>query len=110
MLPRIVDCCHRNLLRGRSTGKLRLLLKYAHARSHGHKADGSRTLYAFSRDHGLPFSSFWRKVNAKYHIPLNALILAMVVQLGLCSIDFGTTTGFNTVIAVATEGYCELVL
>ena len=30
----------------------------------------------------------------------------MAVQLAFCAIDFGTTTGFNTVIAIATEGFC----
>lgn len=33
-------------------------------------------------------------------------MLAVGVQLALCAIDFGTTTGFNTVIAIATEGFC----
>lgn len=37
---------------------------------------------------------------------MNALMLAVGVQLALCAIDFGTTTGFNTVIAIATEGFC----
>ena len=27
-------------------------------------------------------------------------------MLALCAIDFGTITGFNTVIAIATEGFC----
>ncbi|EJD04196.1 amino acid transporter [Fomitiporia mediterranea MF3/22] len=69
------------------------------------QAEGSRSLYAFARDHGLPFSPFWSKVDPKSKIPFNALLLAVAVQLALCAIDFGTTTGFNTVIAIGTEGF-----
>lgn len=71
-------------------------------------AEGSRCLYAFARDHGLPFSGVFSKVDKKRQVPINAILLAAVVQLALCAIDFGTTTGFNTVIAIATEGFCKL--
>ena len=71
------------------------------------QAEGSRSLYAFARDHGLPFSPFWGKVNKKRKVPLNALFLTAGVQMALCAIDFGTVTGFNTVIAIATEGFCK---
>ncbi|OCB86159.1 amino acid transporter [Sanghuangporus baumii] len=69
------------------------------------QAEGSRSLYAFARDHGLPFSPLWCKVEPKHRVPINALFLAVAVQLAFCAIDFGTTTGFNTVIAIATEGF-----
>jgi amino acid transporter len=70
-------------------------------------AEGSRALYAFSRDHALPFSRTWSKVEPKSHIPLNAILLGAVVQMALNSISFGTLTGFNTVIAISTEGFCK---
>ncbi|KAH8120080.1 amino acid transporter [Phellopilus nigrolimitatus] len=69
------------------------------------QAEGSRSLYAFARDQGLPFSPFWCKVDEKRRIPVNAILLAAGFQLVLCAIDFGTVTGFNTVIAIATEGF-----
>ncbi|KAL4894401.1 amino acid/polyamine transporter I [Aspergillus ambiguus] len=68
-------------------------------------AEGSRSIYAFARDHGLPFSSQLSKVQTKHKIPLNAIFLTLAVQLALDAIDFGTTTGFETVIAIATEGF-----
>lgn len=72
------------------------------------QAEGSRSLYAFARDNGLPLSSVWRKVSrGKVPVPTNAILLAGAVQFALCAIDFGTVTGFNTVIAIATEGFCE---
>ena len=70
-------------------------------------AEGSRSLFAFARDHGLPFSRYFAKVEAKRQIPVNAIILACGVQMALNSIYFGTLTGFNTVISIATEGFCK---
>lgn len=69
-------------------------------------AEGSRSVYAFARDHGLPFSSVLSKVDPKRQVPVNAVLLTLVVQLALDAIDFGTTTGFETVIAISTEGFC----
>lgn len=68
-------------------------------------AEGARSLYAFSRDHGLPFSSFISRVELKHQIPVVAIILGTVVQMAFNSIYFGTVTGFNTVIAIATQGF-----
>ncbi|KAI9925518.1 hypothetical protein ASPWEDRAFT_543025 [Aspergillus wentii DTO 134E9] len=68
-------------------------------------AEGSRSVYAFARDQGLPFSKVFSKVESKRQVPVNAVLLTLVVQLALDAIDFGTTTGFETVIAIATEGF-----
>lgn len=70
-------------------------------------AEGSRSIYAFARDHGLPFSGFFSRVSTKKQVPVNAVLLTLAVQLALDAIDFGTTTGFETVIAIATEGFCK---
>ena len=68
-------------------------------------AEGSRSLFAFARDHGLPFSSLFAKVDSKRQVPIYAILLAFAVQIALNSIYFGTLTGFNTVISIATEGF-----
>ncbi|MCJ1313430.1 hypothetical protein MMC25_007108 [Agyrium rufum] len=68
-------------------------------------AEGSRSLFAFARDHGLPFSHVFAKVEPKRQVPVNAVLLSCAVQLALNSIYFGTLTGFNTVISIATEGF-----
>ena len=68
-------------------------------------AEGSRSLFAFARDHGLPFSSLFAKVDSKRQVPVYTVLLACVVQIALNSIYFGTLTGFNTVISIATEGF-----
>ncbi|KAJ5426261.1 hypothetical protein N7465_001331 [Penicillium sp. CMV-2018d] len=71
-------------------------------------AEGSRSVYAFARDHGLPFSGLWSQVEPKKKIPLYAIFLTVAVQLGLNAIYFGTETGFETVISIATTGFCTL--
>ena len=71
-------------------------------------ATGSRSLYAFARDRGLPFSSTIAKVEPKRQVPVYAILLTCVVQMAMVSIYFGTLTGFNTVISIATEGFCKL--
>ncbi len=68
-------------------------------------AEGSRSLFAFARDNGLPFSSLFAKVDSKRQVPVYAILVACAVQLALNSIYFGTLTGFNTVISIATEGF-----
>ncbi|KAG0153922.1 hypothetical protein PDIDSM_1301 [Penicillium digitatum] len=68
-------------------------------------AEGSRSVYAFARDHGLPFSGLWSRVEPKKKIPLYAICLTGVVQLSLNAIYFGTETGFATVISIATMGF-----
>lgn len=70
-------------------------------------AESSRTIYAFARDNGLPFSKTFSKVNSKTQVPVNAVLLTLAVQLALDAIEFGTTTGFETVISISTEGFCK---
>ena len=68
-------------------------------------AEGSRSLYAFARDQGLPFSSVFAAVEPRRQVPVYAILLTCAVQMALNSIYFGTLTGFNTVISIATEGF-----
>lgn len=70
-------------------------------------AEGSRAVYAFARDNGLPFSKVFAKVESKSQVPVNAVLLTLAVQLALDAIEFGTTTGFETVISISTEGFCK---
>ncbi|QDS77037.1 hypothetical protein FKW77_006661 [Venturia effusa] len=62
----------------------------------------SRCTYAFARDGAIPGSSAFRKVNKKFDIPLNALILSAAVDCILGCIYFGSTAAFNSFTGVAT--------
>jgi len=68
-------------------------------------AEGSRSLWAFARDHGLPFSSVFAKVNKRSQVPIYAIILCMLVQMCFNSLYFASFTGFATVISIATFGF-----
>ncbi|KIX09945.1 uncharacterized protein Z518_01026 [Rhinocladiella mackenziei CBS 650.93] len=68
-------------------------------------AEGSRALWAFARDHGLPFSTLFAKVQKKSQVPVYAVILCMLIQMGLNSIYFASYEGFSTVISIATFGF-----
>lgn len=73
--------------------------------ANGLTAEGSRSLFAFARDRGLPFSKFFAKVSPQRRVPTNSIMLCLGVQLAMQSIYFGSYTGFATVIAIATQGF-----
>lgn len=56
-------------------------------------AEGSRSLYAFARDKGLPFSGAVSWVDEKHQVPVVAILVGGVVQMAFNSIYFGTVTG-----------------
>ncbi len=83
-----------------------LMTVIALASANGLMAAGSRSMYAFARDHGLPFSNVFSRVSSTKQIPIYAILLTAVLQMALNSIYFGTITGFNTLASLSTEGFC----
>lgn len=61
----------------------------------GCTTSASRYVWAFARDGGIPGSKWWKTVNRRLDIPLNALLLSMVVQILLGFIYFGSAAAFN---------------
>lgn len=55
----------------------------------------SRSVWAFARDGGVPYSRKWKEVNKTLGVPFNAMMLSMVIEIGLGLIYFGSTTAFN---------------
>jgi amino acid transporter len=55
----------------------------------------SRCTWAFSRDGAIPGSRWWKQVNRRLDVPLNAMMLSMVIQIALGCIYFGSTAAFN---------------
>jgi amino acid transporter len=55
----------------------------------------SRATWAFARDGAIPGFKWWKVVNPKLDVPLNAMMLSMVVQLILGLIYFGSPAAFN---------------
>jgi len=55
----------------------------------------SRCTWAFARDGAIPGSKWWKVVDVKKDMPLNAMMLSMVVQIVLGLIYFGSAAAFN---------------
>ncbi|CAI7634399.1 unnamed protein product [Penicillium bialowiezense] len=55
----------------------------------------SRCTWAFARDGAIPGSGWWKKVDDRWGIPLNAMALGMVVEIILGCIYFGSSTAFS---------------
>ena len=72
-------------------------------------AEGSRSLYAFARDRGLPFSGTLSKVEPRLKVPLFAVALTVIVQMAFNSIYFGPETGFQTIVTIGSTGFCTLL-
>lgn len=57
----------------------------------------SRMTWAFARDKGLPFSTFFSKVHPTLDLPLNALILTTVLVVIFGCIFLGSSSAFNAI-------------
>jgi amino acid permease (GABA permease) len=83
-------------------GLLLLLLGIQFFAGIGSLTATSRCLYAFSRDGAVPGSSIWSKINKRYDVPLNALLLSTLIQGLLGLIYLGSSAAFNAFTGVAT--------
>lgn len=63
----------------------------------GFLATASRQMWAFTRDGGLPFSSFFVHIDEKLRIPLRALVFCSVVPCLVGLINIGSTAAFKYV-------------
>lgn len=57
----------------------------------------SRSIYAFGRDHGLPYDELWQQVDTmkEEKVPKNALILAVITSVVLGTFSLVSTSAFN---------------
>src|SRR5579862_5830066 len=62
----------------------------------------SRTLSAFAQDKGIPFSSFFSRVNNRDQIPANAVVISTLISMLIGVSYIGNTTAFNAILSVAT--------
>ncbi|KAL5361180.1 amino acid/polyamine transporter I [Aspergillus floccosus] len=61
----------------------------------------SRIAWAFSRDNGLPFSSYWNQIHPKLDIPVRTTLLAAGFCLIYGLLYIASTTAFNSIINAA---------
>lgn len=67
-------------------------------------ASVTRLTWAFARDEGLPFSSYFVHISSWHKIPLRALFLVSTIIVLLAVINIGSTTAFNALLSLATLG------
>lgn len=87
---------------GGGFGLLFLILGIALFAGVGSLTASCRCTWAFSRDGGIPFSRVWSKVNKRYDVPVNALLLSAAVDCLLGLIYLGSSAAFNAFTGVAT--------
>ncbi|KAB8596090.1 hypothetical protein FH972_025799 [Carpinus fangiana] len=68
-------------------------------------SSGSRMIWSFSRDQGLPFWKYLRRVGRKNSIPTLAVIVVVTCAALLGLIQIGSSTAFNDVISLVLEGF-----
>lgn len=64
----------------------------------------SRTVWAFARDGGTPFPSYFSRVSKRLEIPVRAVLVITILQMLLGFIYLGNTTAFNAILAMAIIG------
>lgn len=62
----------------------------------------SRQTFAFARDNGLPYASFFSSVQHSWGIPLNSVIFSFIVSILLALINIGSTVAFNSIASLGT--------
>lgn len=60
----------------------------------------TRDLFAFSRDHGLPWSAWISKVDGRRQLPVNATILSSCIAFLLTLIYLGSTVAFYAIVSL----------
>ncbi|KAL6918845.1 hypothetical protein ACHAPO_010537 [Fusarium lateritium] len=67
-------------------------------------ATASRQLYAFARDHGVPFDSWFSRVPTGYDVPINAIMVTFVTSCLLSLLNIGSPVALNSITSMATTG------
>lgn len=74
-------------------------------------ASGSRLIWAFARDDGLPFPRYFSHVDSRFGIPVRAILWSAAIIMILGLINLGSTTAFNALVSLALLGqYTTYVL
>ncbi|EMC93957.1 hypothetical protein BAUCODRAFT_216276 [Baudoinia panamericana UAMH 10762] len=76
----------------------------------GFVASASRQAWAFSRDHGLPLSKVFRRVDARWAIPVWTIALTGVINALLGLINIGSSVAFNAIVSLVVSSYLSSYL
>lgn len=65
-------------------------------------ATASRQLFAFARDHAVPFSPWFASVPAGWDVPINSILTTFLISSLLSLINIGSVTALNSITSLAT--------
>ncbi|KAF5716472.1 choline permease [Fusarium globosum] len=65
-------------------------------------ATSSRQLFAFARDHAVPFSPWFSKVPTGWDVPINAILTTFLISSLLSLINIGSAVALNSITSLAT--------
>ncbi|KAM6513953.1 hypothetical protein FALCPG4_015141 [Fusarium falciforme] len=65
-------------------------------------ATSSRQLFAFARDHAVPFSPWFSKVPAEWDVLINAILTTFLISSLLSLINIGSAVALNSITSLAT--------
>ncbi|GKU08632.1 hnm1-choline permease [Fusarium langsethiae] len=65
-------------------------------------ATSSRQLFAFARDHAVPFSPWLSKVPTGWDVPINAILTTFLISSLLSLINIGSAVALNSITSLAT--------
>ncbi|KAG0293177.1 hypothetical protein BGZ98_002285, partial [Dissophora globulifera] len=68
-------------------------------------AANSRMIYAFARDGGLPFSSYWTVLNKRTLMPLRLVWLSVVIIIALGLPSLGSTAALSAISGISIIGF-----
>ncbi|RFN45104.1 hypothetical protein FIE12Z_10655 [Fusarium flagelliforme] len=64
----------------------------------------SRQLFAFARDHAVPFSPWFSEVPTGWDVPINAILTTFLISSLLSLINIGSAVALNSITSLATTG------
>ncbi|KAF2796058.1 amino acid transporter [Melanomma pulvis-pyrius CBS 109.77] len=85
-----------------ATAVYSLILTITMAAMFGTLASVSRLTWAFARDDGLPFSGYFKHVDATYRVPIRSIALVSIVIVLLSLINIGSSTALNAILSLST--------
>ncbi|RGP73716.1 hypothetical protein FLONG3_6264 [Fusarium longipes] len=67
-------------------------------------ATASRQMYAFARDHAVPFDTWFSHVPNGYDVPINAIMVTFVTSSLLSLLNIGSPVALNSITSLGTTG------
>lgn len=65
-------------------------------------ATSSRQLFAFARDHAVPFSPWFSKIPTGWDVPLNTILTTFLISSLLALVNIGSAVALNSITSLAT--------